>query len=173
MFCDNNRIKRIPVELCTLTNITKLTFSRNQISKIPAEILKLVNLSLLDLDHNYITELPLELSQLPHLEYLFVMHNRLNNVTHDESNNIDEMKIYLEERRAKLYGHSNAIGIRKKPNIHVDTNTDRHNTSSHSLHSLHSSSTHSLHSTHSKHSMNSAKKYSPQRNSLSNIRSPP
>lgn len=60
-----SKIKDIPQQIFTLSNLQKLILSRNYIKSIPKEISQLKNLHYIDISSNYIDSLPKEMAALP------------------------------------------------------------------------------------------------------------
>lgn len=69
------RLKQIPPEVFTYTNLRELDLSRNSIDTIPSEIAYLANLEMLNLARNAIHYLPEEISLLPHLKTIDLSRN--------------------------------------------------------------------------------------------------
>ncbi len=83
LLCDGNpdmRIKRLPVEIGTLTSLKHLYLKYNQLAEIPPEIGNLTNLQVLCLSFNQLTSLPPEIGKLTGLRYLHLDHNQLSEV---------------------------------------------------------------------------------------------
>ncbi|KAJ1732441.1 hypothetical protein LPJ61_002045 [Coemansia biformis] len=70
-----NLLRRFPLAVCELTNLTTLLISHNRIAHLPPEIGNLVNLRELSVAHNRLRSLPLELTRLTRLHTLTVFPN--------------------------------------------------------------------------------------------------
>lgn len=69
------RLRAIPPEVFSFTNLRELDLGRNNIDSIPPEIAQLQQLQRLDLSRNLIRHIPMEVGLLTHLEYLDLNRN--------------------------------------------------------------------------------------------------
>ena len=74
---EKNNLTSIPLELCTLTQITHLYLKKNKLKKLPTEFGQLFNLKYIDLRKNRLTQLPAAFGKLTNLETLDLKHNKL------------------------------------------------------------------------------------------------
>lgn len=72
------KLRSLPAQLWSLTELEYLGLQDNQLSKIPAEIAKLSKLTDLNLSRNQLTALPAALSELKQLNKLLAHHNELS-----------------------------------------------------------------------------------------------
>lgn len=76
----NQRIKMLPREIGTLTNLRSLDLSGNEISILPPQIGNLAYLSSLDISHNQLTAVPPEVGRLSNLYTLNLSCNNLTSL---------------------------------------------------------------------------------------------
>lgn len=69
------RLRAIPAEVFTFTNLRELDLSRNNIDSIPPDIAQLQHLQRLVLSRNLIRHVPMEVGLLSHLEHLDLNRN--------------------------------------------------------------------------------------------------
>ena len=74
------RLRAIPPEVFTFTNLRELDLSRNNIDSIPSEIAQLQQLQRLVLSRNLIHHVPMEVGLLTHLEHLDLNRNPLESL---------------------------------------------------------------------------------------------
>ncbi|MFK7921847.1 MAG: caspase family protein [Bacteroidia bacterium] len=72
------KLRSLPAQLWSLTELEYLGLQDNQLSTIPAEIAKLSQLNNLNLSRNQLTALPAALSELKQLNKLLAHHNELS-----------------------------------------------------------------------------------------------
>ena len=72
-----NRIKKIPAAIGSLTNLVTLNLYDNEITSLPKEIGMLVNLEELNLEDNMLKTLPNEIGNLRRLENLYLTGNNI------------------------------------------------------------------------------------------------
>ena len=75
-----NNLTQLPVEICQLTQLTKLNLYNNNITHLPVEIGQLTQLTTLLLCNNKLTQLPVEIGQLTQLTTLDLSTNNLTNL---------------------------------------------------------------------------------------------
>ncbi len=71
------KLKEIPKEIFTLTNLQDLNLSKNKLTSIPKEIGKLKNLQVLNVSANDIDTVPPELGQLVNIRRLILNQNEI------------------------------------------------------------------------------------------------
>jgi Leucine-rich repeat (LRR) protein len=74
---NGKRLKKFPLEVCGLSDLTHLNLSNNEIESLPADIGKLKHLKSLNISHNKLTALPREIGELEELEELFVYGSKI------------------------------------------------------------------------------------------------
>ncbi len=78
---DRNQLTNLPSEIAKLQNLTKLKLSWNKLTNLPPEIGKLQNLTELFLDGNRLTNLPPEIAKLQNLTRIWLHHNQITNLS--------------------------------------------------------------------------------------------
>lgn len=73
-----NKLKEIPEEVFTLTNLQYLVLKKNKIREIPAEIAALTKLRVLDMSRNLIEEIPPAIGSCIELRTIILNQNRIN-----------------------------------------------------------------------------------------------
>jgi len=74
------KLKEIPKEIFTLTNLQELNLSKNKLTTIPKEIGKLKNLQVLNFSANEIDTVPAEIGQLINIQKLILNQNVINHL---------------------------------------------------------------------------------------------
>ena len=78
---DNNKIEKLPNEICNLKNLTYFNITHNQLISIPENIGDMKKLERLRIDNNKITYLPSSLCDLPEMHlWIFLTYNPLKNI---------------------------------------------------------------------------------------------
>lgn len=73
-----NKLKEIPEEVFTLTNLQYLVLKKNKIREIPAEIAALTKLRVLDMSRNLIEEIPPAIGSCIELRTIILNQNRIH-----------------------------------------------------------------------------------------------
>ena len=91
-----NKLKKLPPEIITLTNLRFLDLSKNKIVVIPAGIGELKNLQQLILSRNHIETLPKEIGNLKNLKYLNINQNDLMSLPSEmaELENLESLDLW-------------------------------------------------------------------------------
>jgi Leucine-rich repeat (LRR) protein len=74
------KLKEIPKEVFTLTNLQELNLSKNKLTAIPKEIGKLKNLEVLNFSTNNIDTVPAEIGQLINIQKLILNQNVIDHL---------------------------------------------------------------------------------------------
>lgn len=96
---NSHNLKYIPIELCYLTNLTRLYFADNNLIHIPKELGNLINLISLQLQYNKIETIPKELGKLINLKQLYLNNNLLKSIPKEIGNLINLRELFLENNK--------------------------------------------------------------------------
>lgn len=100
----------MPLELCFVHRLTRLSLANNRIEALPPEIKKLESLVILDVSHNAIQRLPWQMCQLRKLAQLNVAGNPLDQAILKlaEDNRVSEIMEHLSQLRGAKGPHPRA-----------------------------------------------------------------
>ena len=95
------RIKKIPIEICQLTNLQDLYILGNHINDIPKKIRRLVNLNELWLCDKQIKKIPKEVCQLVNLSILWLNNNQIKKIPKELCQLINLKTLCLSDNEIK------------------------------------------------------------------------
>lgn len=75
-----NKIQRLPPEICTLTQLTKLSMNNNMLQCLPSKIDRLRELTHMEISNNNITAIPVSIDQLTKLISLGASSNNIESL---------------------------------------------------------------------------------------------